>query len=561
MKKISALILAVLFVLGSIPFSASAKAVFLSENVGAETVGNYEDILSKYVDFQSFTQMVRETISSYGTKINVSSYKIHPDSDFYDGLVELVGFGMPEYFHVDSIVQWSYPDSVAYYEVKYSCSAEEYEQKKTELEKATEELLAGVKGNDSLSDVEKALILHDRLALKMDYDYTFSKRDVYQAIVDGSGVCEGYTKGYSHLLNEVGIKNEYCVSMALNHAWNIVYIDGKPYHVDVTWDDVAWKNGERGVVGFVDHENFLRSTEGMKTTQHDATDYNSTPTDTTYDSFFWQSSQSGFVLLGNDLYFVDNKSKEIKRYSDMAVLASVDDIWMASGTSYWKNNYSRLATDGKDLYYSLPKAVYKYDIKKGTSEKIFKPELEGLNSIYGMEYSDGYIVCDINTAPPYSGGNSLAQVRYLLPIEETESAIVIKDSSSLSSDGTYLKGIKNKTTVSSVLSELENSDVVIVDKNGNVLSDSAICSTGCKVVLAYDGEVVDSLEIVVLGDVDGSGVVDATDYMRIKSVFVGKYSLQGAYFISADVMEDGVINSTDYLRIKSFFIGAYDLYA
>ncbi len=560
MKKILSLAFAVLMIFLSVPFSTSAKATFLSEDVEVENVGDYEEILSEYVDYDSFCEMVRSTISSCGKIINVSSYNIHYESDFFEGLRELIRYGMPEYFHVDSLVQWRYSESVAYYEVKYLYTAEEYEQMKDEFDKASEELLSGVKGNNSLSDVEKALILHDRLALKMEYDYTYTNRDAYQAIVNGNGVCEGYTRAYTYLLNQVGIKNENCLSNDLNHIWNIVYIDEIPYHVDVTWDDVSWETGERGIIGLVQHENFLRSTDGMIATNHKATDYNSTPTDTTYDSYFWQESEAAFVLLNNEIYFIDGNTSELKRYSDMAVLASTYDIWWASQNSVWGFNFSRLATDGKYLYYSMADAVYRYDVEKEISEKIFEPELSGYNSIYGMEYSDRYIVCDINTAPPYGGGTSLDQSKYFVS-EEKEEAVVIKSSSCLSSDGEFLNGIKHKTAVSDALAELENKDAVITDKDGNVLSDSDFCATGCKVVLAYNGEVIDSLEVVVLGDVDGSGIVDSTDYMIIKSMFIGESSLSGVYLSAADVSSNNIVNMTDYLRVKSFFLGVYELYA
>ena len=120
---------------------------------------------------------------------------------------------------------------------------------------------------------------------------------------------------------------------------------------------------------------------------------------------------------------------------------------------------------------------------------------------------------------------------------------------------------EHQRTVSEVLAELENSHAVIMDKDGNVLSDYDICSTGCKVVLAYDGEVIDSLDIVVLGDVDGSGIVDSTDYIKIKSMLRGECSLSGVYFSASDVWVDGIVDMTDYLRVKSFFLGVYDLYA
>ena len=66
-------------------------------------------------------------------------------------------------------------------------------------------------------------------------------------------------------------------------------------------------------------------------------------------------------------------------------------------------------------------------------------------------------------------------------------------------------------------------------------------------------------ETYVLGDVDGNGVVDSTDYMRVKSMFLGAYNLSGEYFVAGDVDASGVIDTTDYLRLKSAFMGTYNL--
>ncbi len=62
-----------------------------------------------------------------------------------------------------------------------------------------------------------------------------------------------------------------------------------------------------------------------------------------------------------------------------------------------------------------------------------------------------------------------------------------------------------------------------------------------------------------IGDIDGNGVIDSTDYLRVKGYFLGTYVLEEASFIIGDVTKDGVINSTDYLRIKGHFLGTYDL--
>ncbi len=66
--------------------------------------------------------------------------------------------------------------------------------------------------------------------------------------------------------------------------------------------------------------------------------------------------------------------------------------------------------------------------------------------------------------------------------------------------------------------------------------------------------------VIILGDTDGDGEITATDYMRIKSAFLGKYTMDDVYEKAADVDGDGELSSTDYLRIKSHFLGKYTIY-
>jgi hypothetical protein len=122
-----------------------------------------------------------------------------------------------------------------------------------------------------------------------------------------------------------------------------------------------------------------------------------------------------------------------------------------------------------------------------------------------------------------------------------------------------LKNVAQESTAASIISQFDNVNVVIYDANGNQVSANAICGTGCTVNLISGDKIVDSLEIIVLGDVDGNGVVDSTDYMRVKSVFLGSYTLTGSAFVAGDVEVSGEIDSTDYLRLKSAFMGKYEL--
>ena len=70
---------------------------------------------------------------------------------------------------------------------------------------------------------------------------------------------------------------------------------------------------------------------------------------------------------------------------------------------------------------------------------------------------------------------------------------------------------------------------------------------------------IDSVTVVVMGDLDGNGRIDSTDYLRIKSAFLGEYTLNEHERKAADVDQNGVIDATDYIRIKGHFLGNFTI--
>jgi hypothetical protein len=116
------------------------------------------------------------------------------------------------------------------------------------------------------------------------------------------------------------------------------------------------------------------------------------------------------------------------------------------------------------------------------------------------------------------------------------------------------------TTVQSLLRQFENQNLKVRDKDGNTLTGSAVVGTGATISLYNGSTLVDSVTVVILGDVDGNGRVDSTDYMRIKAAFLGTFALNDAERSAADVDGNGRIDSTDYMRIKGHFLGEFNLY-
>ena len=94
--------------------------------------------------------------------------------------------------------------------------------------------------DENMSDIEKAKALHDWVCnnteyAKADNDDAENHADT-SVFMDGIAVCEGYARTYNLLLNEAGL--ETCYVKTKDHAWNIVNIGGKNFHIDTTWDDV-----------------------------------------------------------------------------------------------------------------------------------------------------------------------------------------------------------------------------------------------------------------------------------------------------------------------------------
>ncbi len=415
LKKIICVITAVLTVFCCLPVASFAvsEGIMMTESFTPEyrlSVPDYGDTeanLSETVDVEEFRTFLLENISKTNIVADISRYNFPKAS--HSEITELVFYGIPEAFNVYEI-GYSYTGNrlltIHFGFRHFADTPEEYSACFEKMKKNADKLLSGIENNSALSDEYKALLLHDRLCVYTEYpfytDITDIEHTAYGALANGSSVCQGYAMAYMYLLNRVGIENYYCASEQLNHAWNIVYIDGKPYHVDVTFDDVNWETEEddRNVPGALKHNNFLRSTKGLKAQKHNANDFDSTPKDTKYDNYYWQNSNTEFQLVGNKIYYLDNKNQELMCVAKDTALASVKDQWTAGGSSYWAGNFSCLSSAGGELFFSLSDSIYKYTVEAGTCEKINSPYLHDKFSIYGFTYQNGELVYDVNTEPP-----------------------------------------------------------------------------------------------------------------------------------------------------------------
>jgi hypothetical protein len=135
--------------------------------------------------------------------------------------------------------------------------------------------------------------------------------------------------------------------------------------------------------------------------------------------------------------------------------------------------------------------------------------------------------------------------------------ITLTGTASYATDGTYLKNVTPDTIVQSLLTQFENEVLEVLDRNGHPITGSAKVGTGATVNLYNGGTLLDSVTVVVLGDVDGNGIIDTTDVVRVKAAFLGTFDLSEAENKAADVDKNGIIDTTDYVRVKSHFLGTF----
>lgn len=351
---------------------------------------------------------VVDNVRKGASRIDVSAFRFAYSEELKQAVSDRIYYELPELFCVEGLT-FTHTDLLRTVDVTYNCAPEEYGRMLAECVSAADRLLNGIEGNAALGETEKALLIHDRLAVHCAYDEAAANggtpgaraRDLYGALVERTAVCDGYTRAYLYLLNRVGVRCGYCYSLALNHSWNLVWIGGVPYHVDVTFDDPF-----PDIAGRVQHDNFLLSTAAFYANNHAAGDYSTLPASTAFDDRFWKRSEAAFSLAGGGIYYVDTPTGTVRRYADQSAVFAAEGVW-----GRYPGCYARLASFGTELYYSGPDGVYRWETTNGKREKIFSPTLAGSDRIYGFRYEDGQLICEVIDSP--NGAPSAAGRRFL----------------------------------------------------------------------------------------------------------------------------------------------------
>ncbi len=413
----------------------------------------------------------------------------------------------PEHFWIRNDYRYSYnSDTGSVTEVypDYSLSGASLETAKAAFDAAVSEMVRGISGSMGEYDREKRL--HDRVAETVVYDSSAAHvHSAYGALVQGKAVCEGYAKAFQVVLRRAGIQSFLITGSSVNpstgisegHAWNAVRIDGKYYHVDVTWDD----QGDNLFYAY-----FNKSTAAIRE-------------DHTID----EPAYALPVCTGEEAdYFVVNGG----RLPAFSVEKVADRLRAGDGTA-------RLYCTG--------------DCKAFAAALVDEANVRALAQALGYtgSFQCSYVTLGrefIYTLRGTGGshGTLTGTVRSYNSATDPVTVQLFRSGSSAAAYSTTVQGTSAAYTLSGVT---PGTYTMQVSKKNHVTREYTVTVT--------TGTKTQNAEVWLLGDVNGDGRINTSDVGKANMHAKNKKMLTGYEFACADINGDGKVNTSDVGKINA----------
>ncbi len=110
-----------------------------------------------------------------------------------------------------------------------------------------------------------------------------------------------------------------------------------------------------------------------------------------------------------------------------------------------------------------------------------------------------------------------------------------------------VRNVIDKTNVGTFVGNFEKA--AVYTSAGSLVNNTALVGTGYTVRLYNGSTLVQSLKIIVEGDVNGDGDITSSDTIAVSAHLSGSATLQGAYMHAADVDKSGNVTATDYIAL------------
>ena len=319
----------------------------------AETINNYDE---------AYTKMYL-AMYNMETRLDLSELKIR-DNEIMR-IYSDIRNNSPELFYLQNSLLYYYNayGYVTSVEFSYTMTGDELAAARAQYD-AELAYIASLTGGCT-TDVEIALFVHDYFAASFSYDDSMNIYDAYGLLTTRTGVCQAYSLAYAAVLRECGIDAVMVTSEEMNHAWNLVKINGSWYHVDISYDDPSPDR-----LGMVLHENFLLSDNAVRENHYGWTSILRCRS-TLYDGAYWRNISSKMTCIDGSWYYIDEKKEALIRSdytgAEQHTIYTFDNKWYVSpdSNSFWKGCFSGCANYLSYLYFNTPDEIMVYSTTTG----------------------------------------------------------------------------------------------------------------------------------------------------------------------------------------------------
>ncbi len=513
MKKLISVVLCLIMVFGVFVIPASART-------------------TNYINCE---QAMVNAVSSYKSSLDVSGYNLH-----YTQIQDI--FAKIYHYYPELMFYLSNDDSIINYNTgsgtatkvtfHYTKSKSVVTESKKLLDKVADSVLEQI--DDNWTDMQKALYVHDWIAVNYHYDMDlyFDEGNEIHFMMDmmknGRGVCQAYSQTFLYFMRKLGISVNMVMSITDNHSWDIIKLDGRWYHVDVTYDDPIINtnlNVDFDYLGRVQHDHFLLSnSEIIADGQHDNW-FIPYETDEIVSAYYSYNGNSAFkdavsAMIPMDdgyWYYVGCASNyqgltRTKNFYNVDVIYNLNNFWYDSNGYKYNTYFTALYVLNGNLLFLDSEKLYVYDCETGNVNELWYITNTADGRFYGLDM-DGEICTFLISKDAYGVGAHLESTHIC--------------------NGNHL------------VEKWETVTEATMFQNGYRICYCDICLDVIR------EEYLDMLPVPKgAGDADGDGSVTVSDLAVEKLYLAGAYGK--ALSSGADFDKDSVINTADLSYIKLY---------
>lgn len=279
------------------------------------------------------------------------------------------------------------------------------------------------------------------------------------------------------------------------------------------------------------------------------------------------------IYLENDNFLVGIKATNkslISYYTITAFTSNIENNTMTLNTQLKSSSYLRDSTDPLPTFLTtfinfknnqtIATAGYKIHNSKGQdvtnnftldqSYNSFKNYIINGKSVLRLSYVTKNLPADWYTIKINNGtyiSDSMFDVSFL-----TSSTTYTRGNGYM-----YLGENTSNTTFATGLKTLAGTSSKIYSSTKEEITPSII-GTGMILRLINNGETID-YKMIIPGDVDGDGAVDAYDVFLMKRYGVGIDNIEGSYFEAGDIDKDKLLDAYDVLLVRRYIVGLGEL--